>query len=866
MAKSLGPRIEMIFTRRSRPQCRRHCRESSRLNLSISIFVGRGGPRISRCGIRSSRTPLRDSRLRSTVNLLDELAGEDVRQHRKLRMVFRAGVSGLAALTVVSVFAAAAAIINRNRAENRRFVSIAQALAARAPTEQSQAHDHERAALLARQAYFFNRDHGGARLSEVDSALRAVMGAPHFSTCVDITSEEVTASAVDRDRQLLAVALANRTVQIWRIDGSRRATRVLNHEEGRIGRVGFDASRSRIVGVSDQGVQLTWSLQDGSSDPVVHSLDQWEANHGDMAIGDDGRRLAVALPEGCVRVWNLATPDEIPLRLCSPEDPARVRSVAFSPGDSKSLVGGLENGSVIIWRLDGTASMTHRLQGHDGPVSALALSRDGGSLAIGTAWRLPDWTSIGLDAAADLAPVGGTVGLWDLQRTPFSFSVLGHHESDVRLLNFDSDGQYLASSAGGDQLVRLWDLNRPQAFFEDLWGHDGVVANIAFSTEGTHLISVDRGRIGSNPSSFRTWKLDRPVGRPYVFEGHQGSVVSLAFSRADGRLVSVGNTDETAFFWDIAKGEVVDRRMLENAPATSVALNPDGTKLAVGSGSFPGFDIDNAVRLWDLNRSDGAPKTSLGHGSDVESIAFSCDGEFLASAGYFGSEILLWSLDDFSEPTMRINAGAGRVPTLAFHPKEPLLAWGSDDGAVRILALFEPSKEPLLLPGHSGVVTGVAFGTRGHLLASCGLDGKILVWRLDQSPPTLSVSFDHLGEARAVAIDDSERVVAAGSADGIIRVWNLDNPENDPIELDAGMGPVYSVQINPAGELIAGGTARNAVVVWHSTTSLLTEVCRSVTRNLSDEEWSRFIAEDIPCQEICPGKPACDDPRLSVVF
>ena len=58
----------------------------------------------------------------------------------------------------------------RKESERLRHLSVAQALAAQALRQRDQ-HEDERSALLARQAYLFNRQHSGHVLDQVDDAL-----------------------------------------------------------------------------------------------------------------------------------------------------------------------------------------------------------------------------------------------------------------------------------------------------------------------------------------------------------------------------------------------------------------------------------------------------------------------------------------------------------------------------------------------------------------------------------------------------------------------------------------------------------------------------------------------------------------------
>ena len=77
-------------------------------------------------------------------------------------------------------------------------------------------------------------------------------------------------------------------------------------------------------------------------------------------------------------------------------------------------------------------------------------------------------------------------------------------------------------------------------------------------------------------------------------------------------------------------------RIEHPAPVYSVAFSPDGQILASGS-------YDNTVRLWRV--SDGTLlRILVGHTNLVLSVAFSPDGQTLAS-GSWDRTVRLWKLD-----------------------------------------------------------------------------------------------------------------------------------------------------------------------------------------------------------------------------
>jgi WD40 repeat protein len=676
----------------------------------------------------------------------EEIAGEEVRQHRRTVRIARTAAAVLVALTTLAVAGAVVALAERSHAISQRRRAVSRLAASRAldkldsnldlallfavaayreaPTAEAANSLFRGAEKSAPIAGFLD---GGGRVFAVtfsnDGKRVAAAGDGGVVTWDSATKESrevspLAARAVSfgGDHSTLAF-LAEGKVKIWK-DASPPTFRELKAEG--VTSLAFAAHSSLLALGTQNGELVVWSNGRFSrplkvSDGAIAAVSSSRDGKFVATAASDGVAVVRLRALGHAEVWQRVREDRPVVDVSFGTTPATVIAVRndgrvsawnvsrrrakrvrgpFGSNVLTAAVGPL--GDIATGSATGAVTVDSIALGEQGgPVIDVAFSPDGGEFAT--------------------ASTDGTIVLWRVSA----------HGSDLRMrclsrvMTEVDDGAFVAK-ARLVGLGRVGAVGRPEAVVQDLGGTSCTELSLPDASSVSTRVAVGgHGRVAVGGAGFvGLWSRGTHLQR---LDG-AGQTRSLAFD-SGGRAVAQGTDRGAIIVWELTQHHRRTISLGDGSPVTAVAFGSPHSVLATGS-------QDGRVTLWDIDGQERPTALTSAGGPPVRAVAFSPDGVLLAVAA--GQDINLWDVRH-DTPAATLHA-SGEVTHLGFSPdgttlasSEKLATGPQDVGRLVLWNVHDLPIRSLGVEGRGAPIAALDFDPDGLRVAAIRFDGTLMV-------------------------------------------------------------------------------------------------------------------------------------------
>ncbi len=333
-------------------------------------------------------------------------------------------------------------------------------------------------------------------------------------------------------------------------------------------------------------------------------------------------------------------------------------------------------------------------------------------------------------------------------------------------------------------------------------------------------------------------RVEAQADNPTLIEVVKNGRLMTMSVRADGQLIATGDDHGQIHLIDPQTEQMLGEPTPAHAAwVNDLAFSPDGQMLASSGCQTPLNNIGvcgsgGIIKLWSVgvNRDTLTELTTLTGQGDTYGIAFSPDGDFIASAGgYPDNSVWVWDIQDLNAPTVTHQFAVTYPIDVAFAPDSQTLAatgcssFDADiltcpEGEVYLFDYVSGLPSEAALAGIEGLPFVVTFSPDGQTIAAAGRN-KILLWnwRTGEAITTLNAG---TGEIYSLAFSESGVILLSGDVVGLAQAWFL-NLFSDDTPLVGSPLIIHSDAVSGVGfirnEMVVSSSADGHVGIWKST-------------------------------------------------
>ena len=326
-----------------------------------------------------------------------------------------------------------------------------------------------------------------------------------------------------------------------------------------------------------------------------------------------------------------------------------------------------------------------------------------------------------------------------------------------------------------------------------------------------------------------------------TFNGHIGAVKGLSFGNGDD-FYSV-SSDGTIGKWDINADQAsfISVGLNHNYPLRDISVSNNAQWLAVASDS-------SAVEIYSTADFSQNPFLIEQEGTFVYEVKFVGDDKLITLGQ--GGIINMYDVNT-KQNILSKNLGVG-VKTFDVSEDGTWLVAGTVDGKLIHLNLITKKEKELFQNADSSPIHDVEISSGDFFIAFGGEDSNVYLWSV-QNDKVFRTLRGHTSRISALEFSHDGNFLATASFDSKVQVWNMFNLNNEPIVMEDNFGDyAWDVAFSNDDKYLILGSQSNKIKKWVINAEYMAdELCKHIKRNMSMEEWDRYVGSNIEFRNTC---------------
>ena len=331
------------------------------------------------------------------------------------------------------------------------------------------------------------------------------------------------------------------------------------------------------------------------------------------------------------------------------------------------------------------------------------------------------------------------------------------------------------------------------------------------------------------------------------FKGHNGDIKSLAFVPGKHEFITSGN-DGKVLKWSLNRNDQTFQVIYSGSDIIDVlAVSHDASWLACGGSNA-------AIKMIPL-KGNNIGYEMKGHRGGIKSLIFSYDGKYLYSAALDG-KVLKWDIN--TRTSTNVTTGSMEITSIDLSSNGNHLAGISTDGNV-VVWNPETKSDNFRIETTGKNIKVIKFNPENNLLALGDINGNVELWDINLRKKISEVKA-HSEQINEIRFNPALKQMATAGNDKKLKIFNIKDPADLtelPVTLNDNEGFILVMQFSPDGRMIISGESggSNKLICRPSHVDYLVgDICRLVSRNMTQEEWNNYVGKDIPLEKTCRDK------------